>query len=130
MNINKNFTSTSGKQISINLTIDNGEISGTVINQHGTYNVKNIATVQGRKVLTLDAQPTTYQVLPDYIYNEIAQAVKTTWQTSRSQESIDLDAVEAAQTKYNTAFAAGDKAAIKLLDEWNALSAAYHQKYG
>ena len=124
----KTFKSRSGKEVKINLTIGTrGKISGTVENNAGTFDVSNLATVQGRKVLVIGTGK--FQIVPDHIYNEIHNTAKDKF--GFTQQEIDGDELREAEAAYNRAWNRDDEArtVITLRNKWNELSAEYHAKY-
>ncbi len=134
MIIKKTIISHTGKKVDLVIHIENARITGTatVNGQSTQMQVTGHAIVQGRRCLIIKGGPAPYLPIDNELYEEIQAAAKAQYQDSMADEKILEGRVSAAQAKYERLFAQGyDNAQIiRARDEWDRLSAEYHQRYG
>lgn len=131
--INKTITSHTGKKVDLTINIENGKVSGIARAEGQEFGVTGFAVVQNRQCLTLKkGSPAPYLPIDKYLYSEIKQTAKDQYRANMTNEQIAEGEMREAEAKYNRLFAQGynNVEIIKAREEWDRLSAEYHQKYG
>lgn len=122
--INKSFKGSTGKDITVNLEIENSKISGTA-NINGTsYAVTGAHVIQNRKCLKIEGAAAPYMPIADGLYNEIDAICKAQFAANMTPKEI-LEMEEAkAEYKYNKAMRESwnNVAIIEAREEWFRLT--------
>jgi len=130
--INKTVTSKSGKKVELTIKIENAKVSGIgKIDDGQELEITGYAIVQGRKCLMISGK-VPYLEIDQQIYNEIDSAAKEQYRSSMTEQQILEGQMREAEGKYNRLFARGydNVEIIQAREEWDRLSAEYHQKFG
>lgn len=123
--ISKTTKNDSGKEITVNLTINVNSVNGTVmVKGGGTYTVTGIAHINGRKCLKINGAPAPYMPAAE-LYNEINAICKAQFAITMTPKDILETEVAKAEYKYNQAMRESwdNEAIIEAYDEWKRLSA-------
>jgi len=123
--ITKSFKGSTGKNIIVNLEIDNAKVTGYAIINGMSYNVSGTAVIQNRKCLKIEAAPAPYMPIADSLYNEIDAVCKVQYAANMTPKEILETSAWLAEQKYNQAMrdSYGNVAIIEARNEWNRLSA-------
>ena len=123
--INKSFKGSTGKDITVNLEIENSKISGVANINGTTYSVTGAHVVQSRKCLKIEGAPAPYMPISDALYNEIDTICKAQFAAAMTPKEILEMEVAKAEHKYNKAMRESwnNVAIIEAREEWNRLSA-------
>lgn len=91
MTITEKITTSSGKQVELNLTIQAGKINGTAQHNGQTWTINGLAVVQGRKVLCMVNGPAPYLAISDYLYRVLAAEVAASTRAAMTAAEIAED---------------------------------------
>jgi 1,6-anhydro-N-acetylmuramate kinase len=124
MNINTTFKTSSGKNVSLTLNIENSKITGSAVVNGTSYSVTDIAVVQNRKCLKIQGASAPYMPISDSLYNEINAICKAQFAANMTPRDILEMKVAQAEAKYNKAMSESwnNVAIIEAREEWNRLS--------
>lgn len=123
--INQSYKGSTGKDITINLKIENSKVSGVAIINGMTYSVTGASVIQNRKCLKIEGAPAPYMPIADALYNEIDTICKAQFAANMTPKEILEMEVAKAEHKYNQAVRESwnNVAIIEAREEWNRLSA-------
>lgn len=126
--ITTSFKTSSGKNVTLNLTVENYKVIGNATIDGQDYVVNGYAVVQGRQVLKLTSAPAPYLPIASALYNQIEAACKSQFISQMTPLEIAEGKMREAEVEYHKLADRGDNiATIKAMDEWNRLSAEYHR---
>ncbi len=127
--INKSFRTPTGKDVTVELTVENYKVNGTATINGATYGVTGFAVVQSKKVLQIKGAPAPYLQIPDALYAELDGICKAQFAAQMTPLEIAESKMREAEAKYNHLWNEGwnNMAIIEAREEWNRLSAEYHK---